>query len=77
MIIIQLIRIYLLLIVIRAVLSWTKPDPEAPLVRILNWLTEPALIPFRRLIPPIGGRVDLSPLLAMLAGSLLLSILRF
>ena len=77
MIILQLFRIYLLLIVIRALLSWTKPDPTAPLIRFLNWITEPALAPFRRLIPPIGGRVDLSPLFAMLVGGWLLSILRF
>ncbi|MBT5876824.1 MAG: YggT family protein [Candidatus Latescibacteria bacterium] len=77
MIILQLLRIYLMLIVCRVILSWMKPDPTSPLIRVLNWVTEPALSPFRRLIPPIGGRFDLSPLFAMLIGGWLLSILRF
>ena len=77
MIIIQLLRLYLILIVVRAVLSWLRPDPTAPLVRLLNWITEPALAPIRRILPPIGGRVDLSPMIAMIVGYWVLYILRF
>ncbi|HCQ02245.1 MAG TPA: hypothetical protein DIT99_16825, partial [Candidatus Latescibacteria bacterium] len=41
MILLQLLRVYLILIIIRALMSWFKPDPTAPLVRILAWITEP------------------------------------
>lgn len=77
MIFIQLLKIYLWLIVIRALLSWFNPDPTSPLVRLLVWATEPVLAPIRRIIPPLGGRIDLSPLFALLIGGWLLSTLRF
>lgn len=37
----------------------------------LFWATEPYLGLFRRVIPPIGGTLDLSPLLAFFALQLL------
>ena len=77
MILLQIVRLYLLLIVIRALLSWFKPDPEAPLVRLLIWITEPVLAQIRRIVPPIGGRIDLSPFFALIIGGWLLSMLRF
>lgn len=77
MILLQLVRLYLLLIVIRSLLSWFRPDPTAPLVRLLIWMTEPALAPIRRMVPPIGGRIDLSPFFALIIGGWLLSMLRF
>lgn len=82
MILIQILRIYLFLIIIRAVMSWFNPDPTAPLVRVLTWLTEPALAPFRRLIPPIhvpktNIHLDLAPFFVMLIGGWLLTKLRY
>jgi len=79
---IQIIRIYLILVIIRAVISWFNPDPKAPLVRLLTWLTEPVLAPFRRIIPPIpvprtNVRIDLAPLFVLLIGGWLLTKLRF
>lgn len=77
MIILHLVRAYLLLIVIRALLSWFNPDPTAPLVRLLVWITEPVLSPIRRVVPPIAGRIDLSPFIALLiSGWLLRTMLR-
>ncbi len=82
MILVQILRIYLVLIIIRAVMSWVNPDPSAPLVRVLTWLTEPALAPFRKIIPPIAipktnVRIDLSPIFVLLIGGWLLTKLRF
>ncbi len=82
MILLQILRMYLVLIIIRAVMSWFNPDPTAPLVRVLTWLTEPVLLPFRRIIPPItvpktNVRIDLSPFFVLLIGGWLLSRLRF
>lgn len=55
------------LVVIRVVLSWFSPDPYNTLVQILYRLTEPILLPFRRIIPSYNIGIDLSPILAILA----------
>ncbi len=49
--------------IFRIVLSWY---PQADLGRLpfrpIAWLTEPLLVPVRRLVPPIGG-VDIAPII--------------
>lgn len=60
-----LIRILSIAILIRVLLSWFPIDPANPLVRVLHDVTEPVLVPFRRVLPTIG-MIDLSPLAAML-----------
>ncbi len=52
-----------LAILIRVIISWVQPDPFNPVVRFIYQITEPILLPFRRLIPPTGG-LDFSPLIA-------------
>ena len=59
------IRLWTLLIVVWAVLSWVHPDPRNPLVRVVDALVEPIMLPFQKLIPPIGG-LSLAPLAAVL-----------
>ena len=61
-------QLYIIVLVLRAVLSWfpTSPNgPLAPVIRIIFLITEPVLIPFRRLIPPIG-MFDMSFLVAFI-----------
>ena len=51
------LRIYLILLAARAVLSWFPVRPGSsltPIVRLLADLTEPVLRPFRSIIPPVG-----------------------
>jgi YggT family protein len=57
--------LWLLIIVvfIQVILSWVAPD--GPLSGLLNALTFPFLRPIRRVIPPIGGTLDLSPLVVI------------
>ncbi|MEC4683160.1 MAG: YggT family protein [Nitrospirota bacterium] len=52
------------IVIIRALLSWVRPDPHNPIVRFMDYVTEPFLSPIRRLVPPekMGG-LDLSPLI--------------
>jgi YggT family protein len=60
--------IYLLILVIRAVLSWFPVRPGTPLATVNHWLvvvTEPVLRPFRRVIPPLGI-FDISYMVALL-----------
>lgn len=72
------IWIYSLLIIVRAVLSWV-PDlmyrhPE--FMRFLERVTDPAIRPFRRILSPYKtGGLDLSPVLALIALSIIGRIL--
>jgi YggT family protein len=70
-------QLYEFLILIRVLLTWITTDPYSPVIRhpivqILHRVTEPVLQPLRRVIPPIGGTVDISPVIALI----LLEILR-
>ena len=58
----------ILVIFVRALLSWVNADPYNPLVRAIISISEPFLKPFRRLLPPwrLNG-IDLSPVFAFLA----------
>jgi YggT family protein len=63
--------VYELLILIRVLLSWITIDPsrrtlDHPLIRLLQQVTDPVLQPLRRVIPPIGGALDISPIIALL-----------
>jgi len=52
-------------IIVRLVLTWF-PSPPAQLVGPLASVTDPYLNLFRGIIPPLGGTIDLSPILAFL-----------
>ena len=54
---------YLIIVVmVRAVISWVNPDPMNPLVRFLSACTDPFLRPLRRYIPNLGP-IDITPLI--------------
>jgi YggT family protein len=55
---------------IRVVLSWVGYDPTNPLHAIIHEITEPILAPIRSIMPRIG-MFDLSPMVALIALSLL------
>jgi len=63
--------LWLLIIVViaQAILSWVAPD--GPLSGLLNALTFPFLRPIRKVLPPIGGVLDLSPLVVIVIAQLL------
>ena len=60
------LTIYLYIIIARAIISWVSPSPYNPIVQFLYTVTEPVLRYARRIIPPIGGTLDLSPLIVIL-----------
>lgn len=64
MLLLRLTDIYIILIIIRAILSWFSPDPGSGFHRVLVALTEPVLGPIRRIIPLPG--IDISPVIALL-----------
>ena len=59
-----------IVVIVQAVLSWVAPD--GPLAGLLNALTFPFLRPLRRVIPPIGGTLDLTPLILIVILQLIL-----
>jgi YggT family protein len=63
--------LWLVIIVVlaQAILSWVAPD--GPAAGLLNALTFPFLRPIRRVLPPIGGTLDLSPLVVIVIAQLL------
>jgi len=65
-----LFLVYLALIFIRVLLSWVPRMPHNPalrsVVRFVEETADPYLNIFRRVIPPIGGRLDISPILAII-----------
>jgi len=67
----DLLMILQLAIVIRAVLSWFDPTASNPISRFLVQLTEPLIAPIRRVLPLVGGVLDLSPLVALILLQLL------
>lgn len=60
-----LLSVYVWLIVGRALISWVSPDPYNPIVRFLYSATEPVLGFARKRLPPLGGTLDLSPVVVL------------
>ncbi len=52
-------------IIARALISWVPVDPYNPAVRFLDQITNPIIAPLRRVIPPIGGAIDITPIVAL------------
>ena len=68
-----LFLVYIILILIRVLLSWIPRMPYNPTLRsVLDFITDttdPYLNLFRRIIPPIGGGgfgLDLSPMIGLI-----------
>ena len=59
------LRLFVFAIIIRVILSWISPGGYNPALAIIHALTDRVLLPFRRIIPPLGG-LDLSPLFAII-----------
>lgn len=63
----------------RVVLTWLRVIPSGILFTLFVETTEPILRPIRKYVPPIGGVLDVSPIIAffllILLRDLLLSLL--
>lgn len=63
--------LYTILLFARILGSWVPRLTYHPAMRFVRFYTEPYLGVFRRLIPPIGGMIDLSPMLGFFALSII------
>ncbi|WP_214739984.1 MULTISPECIES: YggT family protein [unclassified Exiguobacterium] len=61
----DLLGIYSWVLIGYILLSWFPNARESKFGQILSFLCEPFLAPFRRIIPPIGGMLDISPIVAL------------
>lgn len=68
-------QILIFAIFARVILSWLRVPPRGFIFVVIVETTEPILNIFRRLIPPLGGVLDISPVLAFLALNLLRNLL--
>ena len=53
-------------ILINALLSWVRPDPNHAIVQFLDRVSDAVCNPIRRLIPTIYAGIDFAPFVAML-----------
>ncbi|WP_190287478.1 YggT family protein [Paenibacillus darwinianus] len=60
-------QLYTFVIIAYILLSWLPNARESFIGQMLGKAVEPYLSPFRRLIPPIGGMLDISPIVAIFA----------
>ncbi len=70
-----LLTIYVWIVIIRAVLSWIRPDPYNLSVRIIGNLVDPVTYRISKIIPTRVGMVDLSPLILIVIVQLVQSYL--
>lgn len=63
-----LLNVYFWVVLISALLSWVKPDPYNPVVRIIHSLTEPVFWRVRKFLPfTYTSGIDFSPVVVMVA----------
>lgn len=82
-ILIDVVQAYLVVLLVRIVLTWFPINPWSRLarvVRVLATLTDPVLVPLRRVVPPLrvgaGAAIDLSPLIVFFGLEILINLLR-
>lgn len=66
------LKIFFFALIISVILSWVAPGSHNPGAELVNQICEPALAPFRRLLPNLGG-LDISPIFAFIVIQLLQS----
>lgn len=71
-----LFNLLIIVLFIRIILSWFRISEDNALVQILFNITNPILLPFQKIIPPLG-MIDFSPIAAFIALEILKELLIF
>ena len=61
------LQMLMLVVLINALLSWVRPDPDNPIVIFLDRVSDVVCNPIRRLFPTALSGIDFAPFIAMLA----------
>ena len=72
----SMLRLFSLMLVIYALLSWVITDSRHPVFRFLRSMVEPFLNPIRKVLPPMGG-FDISIVAALMGIEILRSFLLY
>ena len=64
MLLVQLLDLYSFVVLGTVLLSWIQLSPSNLVARFLHTMTEPLLMPIRRVLPDMGG-LDFSPLVLL------------
>ena len=70
-----ILQLLLFAIFARAICSWFPINPNGPIVRALDAITEPILEPLRRVVPRLG-MIDITPMIAILILIVLSNVLQ-
>jgi len=68
-----LFGLYILTFVLRLILQWVRADFRNPLTQFVLTVTNPLVIPLRRMIPPVGG-LDTATLIVVLLLEMVLTL---
>lgn len=69
------LSLYFWIVIIAVLLTWVRPDPYNPIVRMFYSLTEPVFYRVRKLLPfTLINGLDLSPIVILIVIQLLQSI---
>ena len=60
------LKVFYFALIVSVILSWVAPGSYNPAAQLINQICEPFLMPFRRLLPNLGGLV-ISPIFAFIA----------
>lgn len=60
------LNIFFVALLVMIIASWIAPMSHNPILVLIHQLVEPAMAPFRKIIPPLGG-LDITPIFAFLA----------
>mgnify|MGYP003414262951 CR=1 FL=1 len=69
-----LFDLYVLVFVLRLLMQWVRVDTRNPFVQFILRVTNPLVMPLRRLLPPVG-RLDSATLMALLGLQMLGTVL--
>ena len=69
-------NILIIALFVRIILSWFRISEENPLIQILFEITNPILLPFQKIIPPVG-MIDFSPIAAFITLEIVRELLIF
>ena len=72
----SMLRLFSLMLVIYALLSWVITDSRHPVFSFLQSMVEPVLNPIRKVLPPMGG-FDISIVAALMGIEILRSFLLY
>lgn len=61
-----LFNIYFYMIIFYVLMSWLPNVRDNFIGELLSKLVEPYLTPFRKIIPPLFGTLDISPIVALI-----------